>query len=123
MSRARRRMSGLEWDRLPETNRIQELVEGEVIVTPPATVGHQDAVLSIASALRDWARRTGAGRVFVAPLGVRLAWDTVLEPDVFFVAAARAELIQPGLVVGAPDLAVEVLSPSTAARDRGQKMK
>jgi Uma2 family endonuclease len=61
--------------------------------------------------------------VFVAPISVHLAWDSVVEPDVVFVAAARTELIRPEGIFGAPDLVVEVLSPSTAARDRGVKMR
>ncbi|MSP61955.1 MAG: Uma2 family endonuclease [Myxococcales bacterium] len=120
---ARKRISAVEWSQRPETNRIEELIEGEVFLVPEPTTSHQDAVGNIFFALTEWARRTEAGRVFVAPTGVRLAWDTVVQPDVLFVAAARAEIICDEGIFGAPDLVVEVLSPSTAARDRGDKLR
>jgi Uma2 family endonuclease len=47
----------------------------------------------------------------------------VVEPDVFFVSKARASIITPKNIQGAPDLVVEILFPSTAANDRGPKLK
>lgn len=120
---ATKRVSVLEFERRPETNRIEELIEGEICLAPEPTLDHQDVVLNIATALREWARRTHAGRVFVAPTGVRLAWDTLLEPDVLFVSAARADLLRPEAVFGAPDLVVEVLSPGSIRNDRIRKFR
>jgi Uma2 family endonuclease len=115
-------MSALEFSELPETNKIVELIEGEVVVSPSATSQHQGVVGNIFEALSRWAKATGAGKVFVAALDVHLAWDTVLQPDVLFIATARLGILR-GKVHGAPDLVVEVLSPGTAAYDRGDKMR
>jgi Uma2 family endonuclease len=61
------------------------------------------------------------GTVLVAPCDVLLSESTTLQPDLLFVARAREAIIQPAYVQGAPDLVVEVLSPTTAQRDRGAK--
>jgi Uma2 family endonuclease len=62
------------------------------------------------------------GRVLFAPLDVRLSVDTALQPDLIFVANAHAKIIQEDYIQGAPDLVVEILSPSTAAHDRATKL-
>jgi Uma2 family endonuclease len=68
----------------------------------------------IAYRLMAHVERIGAGRVYAAETGFRIASDpdTVRAPDVAFVSAARVSDPEPvGFFVGAPDLAVEVLSP------------
>ena len=70
---ASQRISAVEWSQYPETNRIEELIEGEIFVSPPPTIRHQNAVGNIFAALRAWARKSGAGRVFIAPVAVHLA--------------------------------------------------
>ena len=53
---------------------------------------------------------------------MRLGEETVLQPDFIFVSNARAGIIQENWIAGSPDLAVEVLSPSTAGHDRATKL-
>ena len=48
--------------------------------------------------------------------------DTALQPDLIFISNARAGIILENWIAGAPDLVVEVLSPSTAAYDRATKL-
>ena len=64
------------------------------------------------------------GAALAAPLDVVFDKYDVLQPDVLFFRAERRHLIRPDAVTRhAPDVAVEVLSPSTAAADRGRKMR
>jgi Uma2 family endonuclease len=60
--------------------------------------------------------------VFVAPLDTVLSEATALQPDVVFVRQENAAVLR-DVIRGAPDLVVEVLSPSTAAFDRGPKLE
>ena len=53
---------------------------------------------------------------------MRLSEDTAFQPDLIFVSNARAGIIQEDWIAGAPDLVVEVSSPSTAAYDRATKL-
>jgi Uma2 family endonuclease len=62
------------------------------------------------------------GELFFAPMDVRLGIDTVLQPDLIFISSAHTGIIGENWIEGAPDLAVEVLSPSTAAHDRATKL-
>ncbi len=69
------------------------------------------------------ARTRQLGEVFIAPADVALADNNVVQPDIFFISAARLEALTADgrRIAGAPDLVVEILSPSTAADDRGDK--
>lgn len=120
---ATQRTTGLTYDdfaRLPETNRIEELIDGELVVTPPPTLGHQRAVLTLGTELNLYARTHG-GEVFISPTGVYLSHTDLLEPDVLFVRPEHAGRLEQPFVRGAPDLVVEVSSPSTRRRDLGRK--
>lgn len=99
----------------PETRA--ELIEGEIYMSPTPESQHQIVVGNSYGLLQAFVRSGAFGRVFIAPLDVFLPDGEVVEPDVLFVAAARMGIVK-RWVEGAPDLVIEVLSPSTAVRDR-----
>ena len=107
----------------PETNRRRELAYGIVREPPAPYFSHQAIVLRAARILCDHVEPRALGRVGVAPLDVVLDRDAnlVVQPDVLFVATDRLSIINKQ-IWGAPDLAVEVLSFSTTAHDRGPKL-
>jgi len=110
------------WDTPDDENRY-EVIDGELYVTPPPSLAHQHVVSELLAILRTFARAHDLGEVYVAPLGVILQRTSGVQPDIVFISPRRAEIITPRGLEGAPDLAVEVLSPSTASRDRGIKMR
>jgi Uma2 family endonuclease len=63
-----------------------------------------------------------AAEVFVAPFDVVMAEDNTAQPDLLFIATANAGIVQ-NWVFGAPDLVVEILSPSSIRRDRYEKQE
>ena len=67
-----------------------------------------------------WPEAVG-GEALAAPMDVHLADHTVAQPDVLYVSPERQEILQTW-IEGAPDLVVEVLSPSTARMDRLLKL-
>ena len=107
-------------ERFPHDHRRRELIGGELIVTPSPTPAHQETVGSIFIASREYALRHG-GRAFVSPVDVVFGQRDVAVPDVVYVAADRLDTIAEKALVGAPSLAVEVLSPSTSSVDRKDK--
>ncbi len=107
---------------LPSDGKRYELIHGEVYVTPPPATRHQFVVQNLYKNLESFIFENHLGEVFLAPLDVRLGLETVLQPDLIFVSNARAGIIQENWIEGAPDLAVEVLSPSTAGYDRATKL-
>lgn len=99
-----------------------QLVDGELIrMTPAPSYRHQALVFELASRLRPFVRANGLGDVVGAPVDVYLSELDVFQPDLLFVSTARLDRIADDGVHGAPDLVVEVLSPSTRHLDLGVK--
>lgn len=120
------RMTADELLRLPADGMRHELVQGEMTTMAPAGAEHGFIAAELAASLSGYARRHDLGRVFAAETGFRIASDpdTVRAPDVAFVSASRlAETgIPRGFWPGAPDLAVEVLSPSDSYAEMEAKV-
>src|SRR5882672_4137823 len=106
---------------MPDDGFVYELIKGELIkVSPPPGHEHGLVAMNIAGPLYSYAKTKNLGNVYAAETGFLLEQDpdTVRAPDVAFV---RRERIQKagtveGYWIGAPDLAVEVLSPSDTVR-------
>ena len=96
----------------PEDNLRREIINGELIVTAAPATRHQSAVVNIVGGLLAYQRAHG-GKVFPAPTDVYLSDDNVVEPDVLFVRADHIDRVENKYVKGAPDLVVEISSPST----------
>lgn len=107
---------------LPEDRRY-EIVDGELFLTPAPTPYHQTIAMRLGFLLHAFVERQNSGQVFIAPCDVVLSRFDVLQPDIFFVSAERVSIIGEKYVSEAPDLVVEVLSPSTADRDQVAKAK
>lgn len=101
---------------MPDDGLRHELVDGEVLVTPPPGEEHGAVAAEILVSLGSHVRARDLGRVYAAETGFRItsAPDTVLAPDAAFVSRERVErtAIGKGYRAGAPDLVVEVVSPS-----------
>ncbi|MEP7291291.1 MAG: Uma2 family endonuclease [Chloroflexota bacterium] len=108
-----------EFKSLPESLDHIELIDGELIMSPAPKYLHQNAVGNTFFELR----KLPQGKVVVSPMDVYLDDENVLQPDVFWVSGADSlcKLGEDGYWHGAPDLVVEVLSPSTARRDHSVK--
>ena len=111
-----------EFRQLPDDGKRYELIHGWAHFTPTPTTRHQLALQNLSGSLGRFALRDLLGEIFVAPLDVRLSSDTAVQPDLIFVSEARAHIIRENYIDGAPDLVVEILSPSTAAHDRATKL-
>jgi len=118
-------MTAAELERMPDDDSVRtELDEGELITMPPAAGDHGYYEIEIAVLLRNFVRKHRLGRVYVGETGFRLNATTVRAPDVAFVRAERvAKMRQQGFLEGAPDLAVEIFSPSDSVRQLMRKVK
>jgi len=97
-----------------------ELVRGELIMMSPAGANHGQVAMELARRLANHVAEHKLGTVFAAETGFMIQRnpDTVRAPDVAFVKAQRSRAIpQRGFFIGAPDLAVEVLSPDDVATE------
>ena len=95
-----------------------ELLDGELVPMSPTPIArHQRLVFNIAHTVRLFVDEHDLGEVFISPFDVILSETIVVQPDVMFVSKERLSIVEDYLH-GAPDLVVEVLSPSTSRRDR-----
>ena len=94
-----------------------ELLNGELVMAPFPVTAHQRASRRLLRMLDAFVDQIGVGEMFYAPFDVVLSEANVLQPDLIFVSTEREHIITPENIQGAPDLVVEVLSPSTASRD------
>ena len=116
------RLTYRDYFALPESDDRYELIDGELYMTPPPIPEHQGFLGELHVVVHAFVRENRLGRVYFAPIGVVLSEDDIFQPDMIFISNERLHIIKPGRYVqGAPDLAVEVLSPSTARRDRTLK--
>ncbi len=115
--------------KLGEGDTRRELVDGEVREMPPVGGVHGDITSRVDRRLAEHVERHGGGKVLVGDVGFVLGLphdpERVRAPDVAFVAAARLPegRLPEGFFRGAPDLAVEVLSPSDDPVDVQQKVR
>jgi Uma2 family endonuclease len=112
------RVTIAEFDALPETTQPTELIDGEIIVSPSPIPLHQISVGNTYNYVRDLKPN---GMVLLSPMDVYLDDLNVVQPDVFWVAYQSRCVMTRKRFEGPPDLVVEVLFPTTVARDRGDK--
>ena len=106
---------------MPDDGLRYELIDGELLLMPTPTTNHQRVAFRLAFLLEWFMSTNPIGEVFIAPLDVVLSEEVVLQPDIMFISTERSHIIGNRNVQGAPDLVIEVLSPSTERRDREQK--
>jgi Uma2 family endonuclease len=102
--------------RMPDDGFLYELVGGELRRMSPASYRHGKIIINITTPLDQHVRAHQLGDVYAAETGFKLASDpdTVRAPDVSFVRRERVEAVGEGECFwpGAPDLAIEVISPN-----------
>ena len=117
-------INATDYYQLPEYQQhdLIQLINGEVIIAMPPILKHQDIVREILILLALIARKMG-GKAYDSPIEVRLDDENIFEPDVLYIAPDNLAITEQDekRIIGAPDLIVEVLSPSTAKYDRQEK--
>ncbi len=107
----------MEW---ADEDTLAEWVDGRVVMTSPASARHQDIGVFLTNVLAEHARTHDLGRVLLAPFQMRLP-TSGREPDVLFVAREHMGRVLQNRVEGPADLVVEIVSPESRVRDRGEK--
>ncbi len=109
-----------DYRKTPEDMRC-ELMDGELILAAAPRTTHQRVQFDFGLIIGQFVKDGDWGEVFFAPTDVVFSDADVVQPDILFVSKERAHVITEDNIRGAPDLVVEILSPSTAERDRGYK--
>jgi Uma2 family endonuclease len=110
------------WD-VPEDGKRYEVIDGDLYMTTAPDLDHQRPSGAILSLVWSYLRAHPIGEIFSAPVGLILDEENGLQPDLVYVSRERAGILTRRGIRGVPDLVVEILSPSTEARDRGVKLR
>jgi len=119
---ARQQATYADYERLPEGAPYQ-LIEGELVMSPAPTPDHQSISNRISFELTKVTLEQDLGKVFCAPIDVYLSNTNTYQPDIIFIAQENLKLIGDKKIEGAPDLVIEILSPSTAYYDLKRKRR
>ena len=117
-----RKLTYRDYLKFPDDRDRHELIDGAHYVTPPPIIDHQSILGNLFFEVRLHLETHPQGRVFVAPCAIVFTLFDVVAPDFFFVRRERLAILGERTVNGAPDLIVEILSPSTRRRDEGVKL-
>jgi Uma2 family endonuclease len=123
MSTLTRTWTYADLDELPEeqTGNRYEIIGGRLIVTPSPVPLHESLGIELTLEFGNFVKAGHLGRVFGDRVDVKLN-DEVVIPDLLFIRRDRLGIIGPAAIEGAPDLVLEILSPSTRERDLGEKL-
>lgn len=106
-----------------DENEQYELIDGKLMKRASPTTAHQRIVKKISMKMDTFISKKKLGELFFAPIDVVLDEYNMVQPNILFVSTQKQEIVQETNIAGMPDLVVEVLSPSSIARDRDIKMK
>ena len=108
---------------LPDDGKIYELFEGELTVSKEPALKHQELITNFSIILGTYLWQNPIGQIWVTPGVIFDEYNSAI-PDVVFIAAERISQIASGIhIVGAPDLAIEILSPGSENVRRDQIIK
>lgn len=111
-----------DYAQLPEGAPYQ-LIHGELTMSPSPTPYHQILQSHLHFILTRLVQTQRLGQVLAAPMDVYLSEEDTVQPDLLFIAQDRLDIIGEQKIEGAPDLIVEILSPSTAYLDLTKKKR
>jgi Uma2 family endonuclease len=111
-----------DYVRLAVDDEPFEFIDGRRLVSSVPNAWHQFASQHLGSMLGTYLREKQPGLLLHPPFDTIFAEDTMLQPDIAVLLAEHRDRLQKAGLFGAPDFAIEILSPSTASRDRREKL-
>ena len=116
-----RRATIADLDAMPDDGNRYELLNGVITMAAAPTWKHQLTSRAIFRLIDDWVQQHGLGDTMFAPVDVILDDENGLQPDIIFVDEAHLANVRGGRLRGAPQLIVEVISPTSRSRDSVEK--
>lgn len=115
------RMSARQYIDHPLSERKSDLIEGVFVMASPASFVHEDVQSLIQAAMRNFVDAHNLGKVMGSNTVYQLSEENVFQPDVSFIHTERLHLARTVYFPGPPDIAVEIVSPSSRHYDEIEK--
>jgi Uma2 family endonuclease len=106
-----------DYANLPDDRNLYEILKGELVMTPSPITIHQRMSSILFNMFFNFIEKQQIGEIFSAPFDVVLNATNVVQPDIIFISNDNKQIITEKNIQGAPDLIIEILSPSTAYYD------
>lgn len=108
------------YESLPEGTPVQ-LIQNKLIMSPSPFTNHQQVLGKLYIDLKNFIDKHQFGEVLIAPYDVHLGRKNIFQPDLLVIGKEDLHKIRENGFYGAPDLVIEILSPSTAKYDKTEK--
>jgi Uma2 family endonuclease len=105
----------------PDDGQRYEVIGGELVVSPAPSTKHQRVSFRLARIIGDYLEHSGTGEAFAAPLDVVLGKHDIVQPDLVVILRQHADRVTDAGIDGAPDIVIEITSPSSQRMDRIRK--
>ena len=116
-----RKQTRADYETLPPGSPRFQLIDGELHLSPSPDRSHQSLQGRLYLILANYLTENPIGVLFLAPFDLFLLETEVYQPDLLYVRADRKAIVEQHGVEGAPDLAIEIISRTSARYDRGPK--
>jgi len=103
--------------KLPPDGKTYQIIGGKLFMAPAPTPYHQKVSRNLEFILWSWVKENNLGEVLYAPVDVVFSSVNVVQPDIIFISKNKIEILKERGIFGAPDLIVEIISPSTSELD------
>jgi len=102
---------------------LYELIDGEIVKRAAPVPKHQEVLSEMYDQVKAHVKVQGLGKVYFAPIDVTFDGYNSVQPDLIFIPNDRLGIVTREGIEGAPALVVEIISPTSAIRDRNVKKK
>ena len=103
----------------PDNDGIRkEIIEGELFMSPAPSIKHQIVSRQLFVSFFNYVKKNNLGEVFYAPCDIVFSDINIVQPDLIFISKENYQILTDLNIQGAPDLLIEILSPSTKENDR-----
>ncbi|WP_338812442.1 Uma2 family endonuclease [Bernardetia sp. Wsw4-3y2] len=100
-----------------------QIIQNQLFIMPSPNFNHQAISEELGFQMGTFVRQHKAGKIIYAPIDVQFDEDNLFQPDIIFIAVSRYHIIENKKVQEAPNLVVEIWSPSNAKKEREMKHK
>lgn len=114
-------MTAQEYLDNPLSERKSDLIEGVFVMASPASFQHEEIQSFLITTLSNFVEQNQLGKVMGPNMAYRLSEENVFQPDVSFISQERLSLVEKVYFPGPPDVAVEIISPSSRQYDEVEK--
>lgn len=105
----------------PDLKVKLEILNNQLTIMPAPSILHQKISNRLSNRFTNFVEENVLGEILVAPTDVKFDEDNVAQPDILFVAIKRSEIMENHAITGAPDLVVEIISPSNDVKEMKAK--